>query len=133
MQTKSFPTLDVLGSATGWLMSEIGGVYAVLSFASGEDVYTHQLPRVGREFAAHLKTYRPDLLPAFDEAEAITPENYREIGADWIRRFGETIEIRRMGVDEHERIDPLSELAERVHPDNIVTVFAGPQAGGEQS
>jgi phosphotransferase system HPr-like phosphotransfer protein len=124
MEIKAFPTLDVLGSATGYLMSDISGVYKVLSFAAGEDVYTHQLPRVSKEFAAHLKTYRPDLLPCFDEAERVTPENFKAIGADWVARFGEAIEVRCMGKDEHARINPLSELVERVHPDKIVVVQA---------
>jgi hypothetical protein len=124
MEIKAFPTLDVLGSATGYLMSDISGVYKVLSFAAGEDLYTHQLPRVCREFAAHLKVYRPDLLPAFDEAQSVTPDNVKDIGADWIARFGETIEVRRMGEVEHERIHPLSELVERVHPDKILVVQA---------
>ena len=122
MGSKAFPTLDVLSSATGRLMSDISGVYQVLSFASGEDVYTHQMPRVSIEFASHLKKYRPDLLPAFDESEAVTPENYKEIGADWIRRFGETIDVLRMNADEHERIDPLSELVEHIHPDKVILV-----------
>jgi len=112
MTVEAFPTLDVLGAATGRLIADIGGIYKVLSFAAGEDVYTHQLPRVGREFAAHLKTYRPDLLPCFDEAERVTRETYKDIGADWVARFGETIEVRRMGADGHKRINPISELAD---------------------
>jgi len=121
-QSKAFPTLDVLGAATGRLMGDIGGIYEVANFVTGESIYTHQLPRVCREFAAHLKTYRADLLQAFDEAENVTPENYKEVGADWLRRFGKTIDVRRMGDNDHECIDPMSELVERIHPDNIVVV-----------
>lgn len=127
---KAFPTLDVLGAATGRLMGDIGGIYEVCSYAAGEDVFTHQLPRVGKEFAAHLKTYRADLLPVFDEAESVTPENYKEIGADWLTRFGETIDVRRMSEDDHERIDAMSELVEKIHPDNIIVVDPAELKGG---
>lgn len=40
----------------------------------------------------------------------------------WDDRYGETMEVSPMSHDDHERIDPLSELAEKMHPDNIIQV-----------
>lgn len=123
-EKKEFNTLDVLGAATGYLMREMGGIYEVLSFVAGEDVYTHQIPRISREFGEQLKRLRPDLSLAFDECKAVTAENVKEIGERWTARYGATIAVHRMSEDEHERIDPLSELTDKIHPSKIVVVSA---------
>ena len=123
-ETKEFPLCDVISAATDYLVSErgIGAVYDVLNFATGESLFTHQLPRVGKEFGAHLLRVRPDLQPIFDEAKDVNPSNWRHFASDWEDRFGRTITIGKMSEDDHERIDALSELAEKVHPDNIIVV-----------
>lgn len=123
--SKAFPTLDVLSAITGRLMTEAGidAVYEVLNFMTGESLFTHQLPRVGREARQFMRAR----IPGFDEIQRqaddeVTHENFREVGARWIGRLGQTINVPKMGVDAHERIDPLSELAELVPPDRILTV-----------
>lgn len=77
---REFPTAGVMSTVTGRLMGDIGDVYQVLNWMTGESVYTHQIPRICREAVPIMR------------------------------------------VEEHERIDPISELAERVHPDTIIVV-----------
>ena len=125
-ETKQFRTQDVLSTVTGRLMGDIGGVYEVLNWMTGESVYTHQIPRIGREAVPVIVAAHPDLKSAIDEAEQVTPENYREWLATWLVRYGETIAVPRFAKSQHERIDPLSELAERVHPDRIIVVDSTP-------
>lgn len=122
--TKDFPTLDVLSTITGVLVSEggIGGVYEVLNFMTGEGVYTHQLPRIGREATKAMVAQRPDLAAAVAEADQVNSGNWREWAAKWVERYGPTIAVPRMTVDEHESIDPLSELAEKVPPERRIVV-----------
>lgn len=124
LSTKHFPTLDALSAITGSLVSErgIGAVYEVLNWMSGEDLFTHQLPRVSQEAQAAALAFNPALAAACVEAEQVTRGNYSEWQAKWLSRYGETIQLPLLAVDQHERIDPLSELAEKVHPDNIVVV-----------
>lgn len=124
MEVASFPTTDVLSVVTGRLMGEIGGVYRVCSHMAGEDVYTHQLPRVGREAKPVLLAMHPSLQEACDEAAQVTPENYKEWLAVWLTRYGPELSVPRLSEDQHERIDPLSELAEKISPDRIVVVKA---------
>jgi len=122
-ETKDFPTADVLSTITGRLMSEdIGGVYRVLEWMCGHAVWTHQLPRIGREARPVLVNRQPALQKAIDEAEAVTPENWREWLARWEQRYGQTIAVPKFHADDHDPIDPLSELAEKVGPDKIVVV-----------
>jgi hypothetical protein len=126
MMQKEFPTLGVVSAASGYLLTEIGVVYQVLSFASGESVFTHQLPRVGREFKAALLADQPEIAEIFEYIEReTTPETYRDVASEVKRRIGATMTVRRMTADQHERIDPMSELAEKVHPDRIITVTTG--------
>lgn len=122
--TKDFHVGDVLSAATGRLVSPrgIGGVYDVLNWMAGESVYTHQLPRISRESAPVILAAHPGLQAAFDEVEQVNRDNWREWLATWVARYGEMIAVPRMTIAEHERIDPISELAELVHPDKIVVV-----------
>lgn len=122
METKEFPTADVLSTITGRLMGDIGGVYEVLNWMTGESVFTHQLPRIGREATPVLVAAHPQLAQAVDEAEQVTPQNYREWRQTWEDRYGPMIAVPKFTADTHERIDPMSELAEKVSPERIIAV-----------
>lgn len=120
MRTKEFRTEDVIGAITGVLLRDIGAIYEVLTFMSGESVYTHQLPRVGREALPVVLAAHPELEPVVDEVKQVDRTNYRTWVATWVERYGPTITVPLMNEDAHERIDPLSELAEMIHPDKII-------------
>lgn len=121
-QSKVFPIADVLGTITGRLLGKIDGIYQVSEFMCGEPVWTHQLPRVGREIRPAVLRQHPQLAPVIDEAEVVTPDNWQAMLMGWVKRFGPTITLQPMTIDDHERIDPVSELAEMVPPDRIVVV-----------
>lgn len=125
MTTKAFPTADVLSTITGRLMGSIGGVYEVLNWMTGESVFTHQIPRISQEAQPVLVAAHPELAAAIVEADQVTPDNYRDWLTLWLDRYGPTIDVPRFNADQHERIDPLSELAETVSPDRIVVIGAG--------
>ena len=122
--TKEFPTADVVMSITGRIISDYGidGVYQVLGWMAGERLYTHQLPRVGREARPVLVALHPALELAVAESANINESNWHDWRDILLKRHGPTIAVPQMTEDEHERIDPLSELAERVPPDRIVMV-----------
>jgi hypothetical protein len=122
MTTKEFATADVLSTATGILVSNIGGVYEVLNWMTGESVFTHQLPRISREARPVLVAAHPLLQQAIDEAERVTAENWKEWLRRWEDRYGPTIAVPKMTADDHESIDPLSEAAEIMHPDKIIVI-----------
>lgn len=119
---KEFPTLDVLSTITGRLMAGIGGVYEVLNWMTGESVYTHQIPRIGREATPVLIAAHPLLADAVAEVDQVDPSNYRQWFAPWLDRYGPVISVPKFNADDHESIDPLSALAEHVHPDKIVVI-----------
>lgn len=122
MAEKSFPTSGVLSVVTGRLLGDIGQVYEVLNFMTGESLFTHQLPRVSREAFPVILSRHPELQSAIDEAEQVTTENWQAWLRTWVERYGETISVPQMTIAQHERVDPISELAEKVHPSRIITV-----------
>lgn len=124
MATKEFPIGAVLSVVTGRLVSEnhMDGVYEVLNFMSGESLFTHQLPRVSQEAEPIILAMHPHLAEAKIEAEQVNGENWRDWLATWTARYGATIAVPQMTIAEHERIDPHSELAEKVPSDRIVVV-----------
>lgn len=65
----AFPTLGVVSSATGILVSDIGDVYDVLGYMLGDKLFTHQLPAGSRAAEGALKEQHPwldDLVPPRD-------------------------------------------------------------------
>lgn len=122
--TKTFPTGAVLSAATGMMLSEsgMGGIYEILSWMSGEKVYTHQIPRIRKEAEKVILDIHPHLVEAQQEAALVTPENVQIWLRTWKDRYGEEIAVPKMNIAEHERIDPESELAEMVPPDRIIRI-----------
>lgn len=109
-ETKEFPTRDVLSTITGKLIGEMGGIYEVLGWMTGESVITHQLPRIGREARPVILAMRPQLQSAIDEAANIDRENWREWRDTWEKRFGATIAVPKFGDGEHVEIGAMTEL-----------------------
>lgn len=122
MATRDFPTEAVLSVVTDVLLGDIGGVYEVLNWMTGESLFTHQLPRVGDEALPVILALHPELQEAIAESEQVTRENWQQWLATWKARYGETISVPLLTIGQHERIDPMSELSEMVHPDRIITV-----------
>lgn len=124
-ETRKFPAAAVLSAITGVMViptADISSVYVVLGWMAGEAIYTHQLPRVSREAQAAMIAFCPSFSKTCDEADLVNRDNWREWLAVWLLRHGETIDVPKMTADQHERIDPLSELAERFPPDKIIII-----------
>lgn len=122
MQTKEFASCDVLSVVTGRLVGKMDGVYEVLNWMTGESLFTHQLPRVVGEAKPVLVAAHPTLKLAINEAEQVNTENWNEWLQTWQDRYGPILSVPKFDAADHERIDPMSELAEKVHPDKIIPV-----------
>jgi hypothetical protein len=125
-ETKEFSTAAVLSAITGVLVCEFGDVHQVAEFMAGGPVWTHQLPRVSLEAQSVMERRDPRITEAVRESADITPENYLTYRDMWVDRFGPMMTVPRMNAGQHESIDPLSELAEKVHPDRIIAVVTDP-------
>ena len=61
---KTFHISDVLSVTTGRLVSSrhMGGIYEILNFLTGDNLFTHQLPRAMKECLPWLRTQFPNLM-----------------------------------------------------------------------
>lgn len=121
---RQFHIGDVLSITTDRLVSprHIEGVYDILNFMTGDSLFTHQLPRAQRECRPHLLKQHPQLAEVDDST--VTPETWKAWLDEQVQRFGETLPIAPIPAGAHEFIDPISELAEKVHPSKIITIKA---------
>ena len=119
---KQFHIGDILTVTTGKLVSlrHMEGVYEILNFMCGDSLYTHQLPRASKECRPYLIAQHPQL--AAVTGDEVTPENFGEWLAAQVATHGEYLPVNPLPAHAHEFIDPLSELAEKVHPDRIIPI-----------
>lgn len=126
--TKDFELGDILSVTTGKLVSTSGkypieGVYAILNYMTGESLFTHQLPRVSEEAGPIILRQHPQLAEV--DASGVNSENWRAWLDEQIARFGASLPITPMTKDEHEYREPLSEMAETIHPSRIIPIVTG--------
>jgi hypothetical protein len=130
--TKAFDLGDILSVTTGFLVSprHIGGVYDILGFMTGEQLFTHQLPAACRECEPLLLAQHPQLadidIGKF-EGEAHVKTWLSEMKA----KYGETLPISRITERNARYSDPIGDLR-RAAPNTRVIVVnpeSLPQAG----
>ncbi len=126
---KKFHISDVLTVTTGRLVSSrhMDGVYDILNYITGDNLFTHQLPRAAREcepwLAAqypYLMENSPEMQPHMERLKAdlqnVERDDKTKTVAAWVEAvreaFGlpEMIPIYEMGEDMHTHIDPIEEL-----------------------
>jgi len=130
MQTKQYHLSDIVSITTGRLVStrHIEGVYDILNYMTGDNLFTHQLPRASRECAPILLGQHPQL-KEIEESECTT-ENWREWLDGLVKKYGEWLPVSPVGEGEHLKINPISELEAMVNdPNKVIAV----QVGGEQA
>lgn len=144
---KNFHISDILSVTTGRLVSSrhMDGIYEILNFLTGDNLFTHQLPRAMRECEPWLKTQFPYLFPSNpaiqkaidgldpllaidgDDREAVA--RTLKVWVDGIRSSAkfpevlpEVLPVYEMGADMHTQIDPIEELKAMVGDKKVVTV-----------
>jgi hypothetical protein len=126
---REFDLGDVLSVTTGVLLCSVSGsrqhpiegVYDILNYMTGESLYTHQIPRVCGEARPVILARYPQL-SGIEIPEFKSPDDVPAFVAQLREQHGAMFAIPRMNADQHERIDPLSELAEKVDPSKIIVV-----------
>jgi hypothetical protein len=113
---------DILTITTGRLVALRGmdAIYDILNFMTGDNLFTHQLPRGMQECAPYLLRQHPQLAAVTEDE--LGPENYAANLVKWKQRFGETLPVAKIPMDDHTRKDPLVELYEMVGDKPIIVV-----------
>jgi len=139
---KSFHISDVLSVTTGRLVScrHMEGIYDILNFLTGDNLFTHQLPRAGRECEPWLRTQFPQLFPdqplialaltRLDELmeDGDTREDRAAKITKWVEELRtvlelpEQIPVYEMDEEMHTHIDPVEELGAMIGDQKVIKV-----------
>ena len=116
--TKSFHLGDILSVTTGRLVSpsHMDGIYGVLNWMTGDNLFTHQLPRACDECQEPLLAQHPDLRDIEVPEDFGGKEGVDRWLAEQVTRFGENREVAPLADGDHTHIDPLTELR-KMRPD----------------
>lgn len=107
---KEFKIEVVLSAVTGKLVCDIGEVYEVLNFLTGDNLYTHQLPRAGQVCRIPVFKQHPFLKDI--DLSAVNPENWQEVLNQIKAVYPNMIPL--TPIKNWTSIDPLEELGSMV-------------------
>jgi hypothetical protein len=129
-ETRDFHLGDVLSVTTGLLVSprHIEGVYDILNYMTGDDLFIHQLPRAQDECAGPLLAQHPDLAAIVVPDEFDDKEHVERWLAEQVERFGDIRPVAPIDPERHLRIDPIDEI-KMMRPDMPVDVVEIPAHG----
>lgn len=126
--TRDFHIGDIISITDGALVSprHIDGVCDILGWMTGETLFTHQLPRAGRECEDNLRAQHPDI------AAIVFPDTveHTEAGVSaWLDEqvaiYGETRPVAPLAKEDHTPIDPIAEF-KMIAPDKPIIVVGLP-------
>lgn len=123
MATKKFHVGDVLSITTGRVVSlrHIDGVYDILNFMTGDNIFTHQIPHALEECKPHLLEQLPQLKDA--DASGVTPENWQNWLNEQVARFGEELTVHDIPEGWHEFCNPIKEMVEMVGAEKVIVAI----------
>jgi hypothetical protein len=121
-EIRSFDLGDILSVTTGYLVSKrhIGGVYDILNHMTGDNLFTHQLPRAADMCKPAILDQHPQL------ALVASPETFdgKAHVESWLVEqedaYGLTLPI--LPLASWRQRDPIEELAGMVGPDKPIIV-----------
>lgn len=127
MNQKDFPLGHVLSITTGRLCCDIGGVYEILNYVTGDNLFTHVLPRACRFAGPLILDQHPELSAAgTDEALAAldTAIATAQTPMEGIRKWLSGLQLKAeyaiaTHVDKWEMRHPLADLAEEIGEDRV--------------
>ena len=123
MQTKEFHLGDVLSITTGRLVSprHMDGIYDILNFLTGDNLFTHQLPRASDE----CKPYLLEQFPQLNEVDAsgVNGKNHEQWLTEQVAKYGEKFTVKPLPTGAHEAKNPIEEAVEMMgSPDKVIVV-----------
>lgn len=132
MPAKPFPIGVILNFADGRLLTSMDDIYDFANFMTGDNLFTHQLPRAFREISPVLKKQLPFLAsPQFAKDQEILTRSLdgapdkRAVIADWLKDMAGSYGAEHLvtPLSEWMHQDPMSELIQmRESRDDIIVV-----------
>lgn len=133
METREFSADVVVSVMAGvFVCGETKDLYNILNYLTGDNLFTHQLPRAFDECKPWLESRHADLLNSPEVAEVralsqIENDEQRAVEAKalhsrLIAKYG-NIAVSPIPQDEHRHIDPIQEVCDLVGKDRVILVI----------
>lgn len=107
---KTFSFGAILSVTTGILSADMGEVHELLDYMTGDQLFTHQLPRAANECEDELRAQFPAIAAIVVE-EADGPDAYMAWVELMAHVYGAHFEVAPLRSEQHTVIDPLVEMA----------------------
>jgi hypothetical protein len=122
MPTRHFHISDIITITDGRLVStrHMDGVYDILNFMTGDNLFTHQLPRAADACKPALLAQHPQLAKLVEPDTQLNGETIPAWLSAQVARFGETLPVAPLA--EWESRDPMRELQEMAPDKGVVVV-----------
>lgn len=120
MTERIFSLGQILSVSGHRLLCDMGGVYEILNYVTGDNLYTHQLPRACESARPWLIKQYP-WLASIDES-GVTTDNWRDFLAEQIAAHGAELPIKPLPPEGWEAKDAIAELAEMVGSEKVIVV-----------
>jgi len=107
----------VLSVTTGYLLCEIGDLYEILDYLTGQQLYTHQLPRAARYAGPHI-------LKSFMELKPVVPEisSEKEVN-DFLD------ELMALGYKQEYELEPMTDFVPKGPLEELIEMRNGSSEG----
>lgn len=129
-EVKEYGLDDILTITTSILLSSrhMDGVYDILGYMTGEELFTHQLPRAAEQCRPELLRQHPQLADVTIAEDAnLGEEGAKKFVAEQVKLFGEKLPVRPLATHAGPHVSPIEELADMVGPERIIVIPAEPQ------
>ena len=119
--SQSFALGDVLSITTDRLVSRdhMGGVYRILGYMTGDELFTHQLPRAAAECKPALLAQHPQLKD-IEVPDDFDDERHVYL---WLtqqeRIYGETLDVDPLILKQGDYSNPIGDLCDMVGPEKV--------------
>jgi hypothetical protein len=108
IESRMFSLGTILSVTTGKLLCPMDNLYEILNFLTGEQLYTHQLPRAGDAGKPYILQQYPQLVKI--NAEEVTGDNWKAYLSIWCFEFGTELELKPIPKEEQVSKNPIVEL-----------------------
>lgn len=118
MTDRRFPLDDILSVTTGRLLSRrhMDGLYDLLNYMTGHDLFTHQLGRAADACAPALLAQHPQLADV-QPPEGLDTADLMAWLVEQERTHGETLPV--APLPPSEPVNPIEELCDMVGPEKV--------------
>ena len=117
-----FSTGEIITAATGKLCCPMDRVYAILNFLTGDNLFTHQLPRAFRACQAHVQE-QCSWTKELDESRC-TSETWEAFLSDAEKKYGTKHNLFPLPSGLWTAKDPIQEAEEMIGPERVIVVHA---------